>query len=71
MMDRESYGISPAKRHDFGTRLHTGPLLRQHELASGEVSLRLRKQDGNLYGKDVLSVEVLVETVVIAGAVLE
>lgn len=71
MMDREGYSISLVKGHDFGARLHTGSLLRQNEFASGEVSLRLREQDRNLYGKDVLSVKILVKTVVITGAVLE
>jgi hypothetical protein len=46
-------------------------LLRQHKLPSGEIPLRLRKQDGYLYGKDVLSVKILVKTVVVAGAVLK
>jgi hypothetical protein len=71
MMDREGHSISLAKGHDFGPGLHAGPLLGQHKLASGEIALRLRKQDSNLYGKNVLSVKVLVKTVVIAGAVLE
>jgi hypothetical protein len=71
MVNREGHSISLTKRYDFGPCLHSGSLLRQHELASGKIPLRLRKQDSNLYGKDVLSVKVLVKTVVIAGTVLE
>ena len=53
------------------TRLHARALLGQHELAAGEVSARLRQQDGELQREDMLAVEVLVEAVVVAGAVAE
>lgn len=71
MMDREGHSISLAKGHDFGPGLHAGPLLRQHELAASVILLRLRKQDGHLYGEDVLPVKILMKAIVIAGSVLQ
>ena len=71
VVNREGHGIALVKRNDLGSRLHTRPLLREHEFAPGEISLWLGKQDGDLNRKDVLSVEVLVEAVVVAGAVLQ
>jgi hypothetical protein len=71
MMDCEGNRISSAKSHDFGTGLHARPLLGEDELTAGEVLLRRREQDCHLNRKDVLSVQILMETVEVAGAVLE
>ena len=46
-----------------------GPLLDDHELAAVEVPARLVQQERRLQREDVLAVEVLVQAVVVAGAV--
>ena len=51
--------------------MHAGPLLREHEFAAGEISLRLGKQDRDLDRKDVLSVKILMQAVIVARAVLQ
>src|SRR2546430_9976780 len=71
MMHGEDYRISLAKRHDLGPRLHAGPLLRNDELAPGEVLTRLRQQDRHLQREDTLAVEILVQAVVVTGSVLK
>jgi hypothetical protein len=70
VVNREGHGVTLVKRNDLRSRLHTGPLLREHEFSSGEISLRLGKQDRYLNRKDMLSIEVLVEAVVVAGTLL-
>jgi pentatricopeptide repeat protein len=71
VVDREGHRVVLAKRNDIRSRLHTGPLLREHKVAAGEISLWLGKQDRHLNRKSVLPIEVPVEAVVVAGAVLE
>src|SRR5256886_9017878 len=71
MMHGEDYRVSLAKRHDLGPRLHAGPLLRNDKLPPGEVLTRLRQQDRHLQRKDTLSVEILVQAVVVTGPVLK
>src|SRR5215469_17369995 len=63
--------ISPAQRHHLGSRLHARPLFSHDELTSGEVLPRLREQDRELERKHTLSVEILVQAVVVPGGVLE
>ena len=70
-MDREDDGIALAQRHDLGARLHARALLGQHEFAAGEVPAGLGQQDRDLEREDVLAVEVLVQAVVVALAVLQ
>jgi hypothetical protein len=71
VVNREGHGVTLMKRNDLRSRLHTGPLLREHEFAPGEISPWLGKQNRYLNRKDVLSIEVLVEAVVVAGGVLQ
>lgn len=42
MVNREDDAIPLVERHDFGARLHTWPLFREHEFAAGEALSRLR-----------------------------
>ena len=70
-VDREDDGIALAQRHDRGARLHARALLGQHEFATAEVDPRLRQQHRHLQRKDMLSVQVLVQAVVVASAVLQ
>src|SRR5207249_5504241 len=50
----------------LGARLLAWPLLGQHELTAREVSSRRREQHGDLQREDVLSVEVLMQAIVVA-----
>ena len=63
MMDCEGHRVALTKRNHLGARLHTRPLLGEHEFAPGKISLRLREQDRHLYGKDVFTVEILMQAV--------
>jgi hypothetical protein len=71
MMDGEQYSIAPCQRHDFYLRLHSRTLLGEHEFASGEILPRIREEDSRLYRKYEFTIEILVQAVVVAGAVLE
>src|SRR5207244_1334684 len=71
MMHGEDDGIPLAKRHDLRARLHARPLLGDDELTSREILPRLREQDRHLQREDTLSVEVLVQAVVVTRAVRE
>ena len=57
------------ERHDLDARLHARALLGQHELAAGEVAPGSDSRIATCSGNDVLAVEVLVQAVVVAGAV--
>ena len=48
-----------------------GPLFCEHKFTPGEISLWLGKQDRDLDQKDVLSVKILMQAVVVARAVLQ
>src|SRR5262249_59046802 len=50
-------------------RLHAGSLLREHKSTAGEVFARTRQQKGNLQRENVLPVEILMQTIVVADAV--
>ena len=71
MADRKDDAITLVERHHLDARLHARPLLRQHELATGEVSIRPREQECDLQWEDVLPVEILVEAVVVPFTVPE
>ena len=71
VMHRKHHRVALTQRHHLGTRLHARPLLGQHELAAGEIAARLRQQDRDLQRKHMLAVEVLMQAVVVAGAVLQ
>jgi hypothetical protein len=71
MMHGERHRVALAERDHFWPRLHTWPLLGEHEFAAGEIPLRFRQQDGHLYRESVLSVEVLMQAVEVARAVLK
>ena len=71
MMHCERHRVALAKRNHLWPRLHTGPLLGEHEFTSGEISLRLREQDRHLDRKDVLTVKILMQAVEVALSILE
>ena len=51
--------------------MHAGALFGEDELAAGEVARGFAEEEGNLEREDEFSVEVLVETVVVALVVFE
>src|ERR1700677_1071414 len=65
----EHYAVALGERDDGGSGLHARPLLRQHELAALEVDAGLGQQRRDLQRKNVLAVEILMQAVVVAGAV--
>jgi len=69
MMDGEDHRIALPERYDFRARLHPRPLLGDDELAPFEVSRRPRQQDRQLQREDMLTVQVLMQAVVVVGAV--
>src|SRR6185295_16397541 len=71
MMHGKDHAISLTQRHDLGTRLHARPLLGQHELAAREIQPRRGEQEGGLQREHMLSIEILMQAVVVALAVLQ
>src|SRR5215468_9007459 len=71
MMHCESDTVSLAQRHDFRAGLHPRSLLGEHKLSASEVPTRPRQQDRYLDGEHMLSVEILMEAVVIAFVIFE
>jgi hypothetical protein len=69
MMHCESHSVALAERDHLGPRLHTRPLLGQHEFASGEIFLGLREQDRHLYWKNVFTVEILMQAVEVTHSI--
>jgi hypothetical protein len=54
------------QRHNFRTRRHRRALLSQHKLAAGGISARLGQQYGKPNREYEHSVQILVQTIVIA-----
>jgi hypothetical protein len=71
VIDGEDDGFALMKLNDGDAGLHAGALLGEDELAAGEVVRGVAEQEGYLQGKDELAVEVLVEAVIVALAVLQ
>src|SRR5215469_13796765 len=67
----EDDGIALLQRDNDGARLHARALLGHDEFAAGELAARFGEQDGELKREGMLSIEILVQTVVIARDVLE
>ena len=70
-MHGEDDALALHERNDFRPRLHARPLLREHEFTPGEIVARTRQQEGDLQRKNVLAVEVLVQTIIVTGLVGE
>src|SRR5262245_35476031 len=71
VVDRERNRIALAQPHHLGTALDAPALLRAQELAAGEIAAGLRQQDGDLQRERELAIEILVQAVVVARAVLQ
>ena len=70
-MDGEDRGVALAEGDYFGAALHAGTLLGEDEFAAGEIAVGGSEQDGDLEGEEEVAVEILVEAIVVAGAVLQ
>jgi hypothetical protein len=71
MMDSESDRVALPQWYNLRTRLHPRPLFREYEFATLKITLRFRKQECNLDWKDMLSVKVLMQAVIVSWAVLQ
>src|SRR5580704_11553079 len=71
MMHSESNRIALPQWYNLWTRLHPWPLFRKYEFAALEITSRFRKQECNLDWKDMLSVKVLMQTVIVSWPVLQ
>ena len=71
MVDREHHRVALDERHHLDSRLHAWALFGQDEFAAGEILARPRQQDRDLQRKDVLAIQVLVQAIIIAGAIAQ
>jgi hypothetical protein len=71
MMHSESNRIALPQWYNLRTRLHPWPLFREYKFAALEITLRFRKQECNLDWKDMLSVKVLMQAVIVSWSVLQ
>ena len=67
----EHHTVALGQRDHLDARLHARSLFSQHKFAAFEVFDRLRQENRNLQREDMLPVQVLMQTVVITGAVLQ
>src|SRR5258708_3875403 len=63
--------VSLTKRHHHWTALHTRALLRHDELTTGEVRVGVGQKNCQLEREDMLTVEVLVQAVVVVDSILQ
>ena len=70
-MDSKNHRIALGERHHFGAALHARALFGQHEFAAGEILAGLGQQDRHLQRKGEIAIEILMQAIKIAGAVLE
>ena len=71
VMHSKCHRVALPQRHHFGPRLHPRPLLGQHEFAAGEIATRFRQQYRDLQREHVLAIEILMQAIVVAGAILQ
>ena len=71
MVHGKQDSVSLPQRHHHGPRLHAGPLFGQDDFTAGEVLLGSGQQNHQLQRKQVLAVEVLVQTVIVLRAILQ
>ncbi|AHI88538.1 hypothetical protein CCNA_03935 [Caulobacter vibrioides NA1000] len=66
---REDHAFALAQRHDLRSRLLARTLLDDDELAARKIAAGLVQKERRLQREDVLAIEILVQAVVVAGAV--
>ena len=67
----EDHAVALPEAHDLGARLHARPLLGQHELAAGKIPSGRGEQDRDLQRKPERAVDVLMQAIVVAGAIAQ
>ena len=67
----EHHTVTTTKRHDLCPRLHAWPLLGQHKLTAREVCVWFREKNRHLQRKHMLAVNVLMQRVEVALAILQ
>ncbi len=65
MMHGKRHRVTLPQRHHLRARLHAWTLLRQYKIPAGKIASRLREQDRHLDRKHMLSVQILVQAVVV------
>ena len=70
-MNGEGDAIALSQGDNLRPRLHAWALLGQHEIAACEILLRLREQNCHLNGEHMLSVEILMQAVVVPFFILQ
>src|SRR5262249_55546534 len=71
VVHREDHAVTLAQRRYLSTRLHSRALLVEDELAAREILSRFPQQDGNLTRKDERAIDVLMQAVIVAFAILQ
>ena len=71
VVNRENNAVALTKRHDHRPALHARALLRHDELTAGEVRAGVGQQNSQLEREDMLTVEVLVQAVVVVDSILK
>ena len=70
-MNREQDGIALLQGDDFDAALHARALFGQHKFAAAEIPARLRQQHRHLQRECQLAIQILMQTVEVAGDVLQ
>src|SRR5687767_15747813 len=71
MMDRKNHAVSLTEWHHLGARLPARTLFGEDELSPCEVLARHREEDSELQREDLLAIEILMQAVVVAHAVVQ
>ena len=71
LVHSKNYRIALTQRNDLWPGLHARPLLGKNEFTTGEITVGRRQQNCHLQRKNMLAIQVLMQAVVIANAVLQ
>ena len=70
-VDGEYDGIPFAQGDHRRSRLHPWTLFGKHEFASHEILAGLREQSRYLEGKDMLPIQILMQTIIVVGTIAQ
>ena len=71
IVDGKESRIALPQRNYLDPALHSRPLFGQNELSAGKIPVRFRQQDGGLQWEDEIAVQILMQTIIVAGAILQ
>src|SRR5436190_8802182 len=71
VVHRENHAVTLLQRYHLDAGLHAWTLLREHQLAALEIASGLGEEHSDLQREDVLAAEILVQAVVVAGAIAQ